>query len=196
VAELAPVRFGAFNRARDRVSRRVRCLLFSIGERRADPVHRIDADRQRELEGRFDLVDPTLLSSSPNVLRTIRAGAIWDENRKAATYGRRAERKSITSMPTDKIRPSSHLKIKFQIPRNRVIRYEVEASRPVDTYILDEKGLQEFYSKSNSIESYYGGFSNRYNHQQELRLPFGGWAYLVIKNNQSESVAVHYEVSA
>jgi hypothetical protein len=100
-------------------------------------------------------------------------------------------------MPTEKIRPNSHLKIRFQIPKNRVVKYEVEADRPVDTYILDEKGLQEFYAKNTDwIESYYGGFSNRYKHRQELRLPFSGWAYLVIKNSQNETVAVHYELSS
>lgn len=77
-----------------------------------------------------------------------------------------------------------------------MIKYEVEANRPVDTYILDEQGLQEFYSKRDYIESYYGGFSNRYNHTQELRLPFSGWGYLVIKNPHDASVAVHYELSS
>jgi hypothetical protein len=97
-------------------------------------------------------------------------------------------------MPTDVIKPHSHLKLRFSVPKNRVIEYEVEANRPVDTYILDEEGLREFYSRKDYIESYYGGFSNRLKHQQELKLPFGGWAYLVIKNAQNESVAVYYEI--
>lgn len=97
-------------------------------------------------------------------------------------------------MPTDIIRPRSHLKIRFSVPKNRVIEYEVQANRPVDTYILDEEGLREFYSRKDYIESYYGGFANRLKHQQELKLPFGGWAYLVIKNSQNESVSVYYEI--
>lgn len=98
-------------------------------------------------------------------------------------------------MPTQKIRPNSHLKVKFRIPPNGVIRFDVEASSPVDTYILDEEGLREFYSRREWIESYYGGFSNRYEHHQEIKMPFRGWAYLIIKNARSESVGVHYELS-
>lgn len=98
-------------------------------------------------------------------------------------------------MPTAIVRPNSHLKVKFRIPRDRTVKFEVEASAPVDTYILDDEGLREFYSRKEWIESYYGGFNNRYEHHQEIKMPFGGWAYLVIKNARSESVAVHYELS-
>jgi hypothetical protein len=97
-------------------------------------------------------------------------------------------------MPTKIIRSNSHIKIRFKIPRGGLVRFDVEASSPVDTYVLDDEGLWEFYHKE-WIESYFGGFNNRYEHHQEIKLPFRGWAYLVIKNPRSSSVAVHFELS-
>jgi len=97
-------------------------------------------------------------------------------------------------MPTALIRPSSHLRVKYRVPPRRLVEYKVEASRPVSTFVVDEEGLREFLGRG-GVYSYYGGFANRYEHQQELRLPFTGWWYLVIDNPHKESVAVHYEVS-
>jgi hypothetical protein len=101
-------------------------------------------------------------------------------------------------MPTVTIKPGKDVQIRFPVPKSRVIEYEVEAEYPVSTFIVDEEGLQQ-YRKNGSdsdITSYYGGFHRRYNHHQELRLPFTGWWYLVIENLEDhKSVAVHYEVS-
>lgn len=101
-------------------------------------------------------------------------------------------------MPIATIKPGKDLRIKFPVPRGRVIEYEVEAEHPVSTWVLDEEGLQQFSRKrgDDTISSYYGGFHRRYNHRQELRLPFTGWWYLVIENLEGRKpVAVHYEVS-
>jgi hypothetical protein len=93
------------------------------------------------------------------------------------------------------LRPYSYLKVRYPVPKRGLIDYKVEAERPVDTFVLDEEGLREFLGKGRDVYSYYGGFSNRYEHHQELRLPFRGWWYLVIDNNQDEPVKVYYEVS-
>jgi hypothetical protein len=98
-------------------------------------------------------------------------------------------------MPTALIKPKSYLRVRYHVPHRRLIDYTVEADRPVDTYILDDEGLNEFLGKGEDVYSYYGGFYNRYKHHQELRLPFQGWWYLVIDNQNREPVAVHYEVS-
>ena len=98
-------------------------------------------------------------------------------------------------MPTALLKPNSYLRVRYPVPRRGLIEYTVEASRPVDTFVLDEEGLKEFLGKGKDIYSYHGGFANRYEHHQELRLPFRGWWYLVINNQNRESVAVHYEVS-
>jgi hypothetical protein len=98
-------------------------------------------------------------------------------------------------MPTALIEPGSYLRVRYSVPKRGLIEYSVEADRPVNTYILDEEGLKEFLGKGEDITSYYGGFYNRYEHHQELRLPFRGWWYLVIDNENHDPVAVHYEVS-
>jgi hypothetical protein len=99
-------------------------------------------------------------------------------------------------MPVVTIKPGKDLRVRFRVPRSRVIDYNVEAERPVTTWVLDEEGLAEFDKRrGGDVRSYYGGFPNRYRHQQEIRLPFSGWWYLVIENlDDDRPVAVHYEV--
>jgi hypothetical protein len=105
---------------------------------------------------------------------------------------------TLNDMPVETIQPNSHLRIKYPVPRDGWIEYLVEADRPVTTFILDDKGLGEFYTeKSDDIYSYYGGFSYRRNHHQELKLPFkGSWYLLIVNDDKRQPVAVHYEVSA
>jgi len=100
-------------------------------------------------------------------------------------------------MSTALLKPDSHLRIRYPVPHRGLIEYHVEADRPVDTFILDRKGLMEFLDgKTDYIYSYYGGFTNRYEHHQKIKLPFHDWWYLIIRNpNKKEPVAVHYEVS-
>jgi hypothetical protein len=100
-------------------------------------------------------------------------------------------------MPTTTIKAGKDLIIRYPVPRGRWIEYQVEADQPVSTFVLDEEGKQQFSNRRrDEVESYYGGFHRRYNHRQELRLPFGGWWYLAIENlDDDHPVAVHYEVS-
>ena len=101
---------------------------------------------------------------------------------------------TMQTMQTVLLEPDTHLRIRYSVPRNGLIEFTVEAGgAPVDTYILDEEGLKEF-NKGGDV-SYYGGFTNRYEHHQELRLPFRGSWYLLIVNRNSQPVAVHYDVS-
>jgi hypothetical protein len=69
----------------------------------------------------------------------------------------------------------------------------VEAQAPVNTYVLDEEGLREFYSGSREFSS-WGGFTTRREHHQEIRLPFRGSWYLIVLNPSDSPVAVSYEV--
>jgi len=99
-------------------------------------------------------------------------------------------------MPTVKIKPGKDLQVKFRVPRSRIIEYEVTATRPVSTFILDDEGLKEFLdNRGDGITSYYGGFHRRYDHHQEIRLPFTGWGYLVVQNlDENSPVEVHYDI--
>lgn len=125
-------------------------------------------------------------------------GSVQPETKEEPT-GRRCEKGQEPPreviMPLTTLEPDTHLKIRYTVPRKRMIEYHVVANHPVDTYILDEEGLAEFYAGEEYIQS-YGGFTRRLKHKQELGLPFGGWWYLIIKNpDQDQSVSVYYEVS-
>jgi len=100
-------------------------------------------------------------------------------------------------MPVSTIKAGKDLIIKFRVPKSRIIEYVVEAERPVSTWVLDEEGLRQFSNKRvENVDSYYGGFHRRLNHQQELKLPFTGSWYLAIENlDDKNATAVHYEVS-
>jgi len=98
-------------------------------------------------------------------------------------------------MPMALIKPRGYLRVRYSVPRRGLIEYYVQADKPVSTYVLDEQGLSGFLGKGEDVYSYYGGFPSRREHRQELRLPFRGWWYLVIDNDNREPVAVHYEVS-
>ncbi len=101
----------------------------------------------------------------------------------------------MQTVQTVLLNPDTHLRIRYPVPRNGLIEYTVEADgATVDTYVLDKEGLEEF-NKGGEISSCYGGFTHRYEHYQELRLPFRGWWYLLIVNRSTQPVAVHYDVS-
>ncbi len=97
-------------------------------------------------------------------------------------------------MPVATLKPNTHMKIRFPVPRSGRITFRVEADRPVSTYVLSPEELQEFY-KQDEFDS-HGGFTNRRFHEQRVKLDFTGWWYLVILNESArEPVAVHYEVA-
>jgi hypothetical protein len=100
-------------------------------------------------------------------------------------------------MRTALLKPDTHLRIRYPVPSDGWIEYTVEADgAPVTTWVLDEDGLKEFNNGKKDVFSYYGGFPKRYKHHQELKLPFRGWWYLIIENNDRyEPAAIHYEVS-
>ena len=100
-------------------------------------------------------------------------------------------------MPLTAIKPNSHLKLSYAVPRRRRIEYEVEANLPVTTFVLDDDGLKEYNRKGKDIYSYYGGFSHRRVHRETVDLPsdIDGPLYLIIQNdNDKQPVAVRYEV--
>ena len=99
------------------------------------------------------------------------------------------------TVPTLTLKPGDDVRIRYPVPRNGLIEYTVEAERPVTTYILDREGMDEYMGRKSYVTSYYGGFPTRRNHHQEIRLPFRGWWWLVIQNDdEKRPVAVHYEV--
>lgn len=199
-AKLASFCSRAFDRARNHCLGFVRRLVLSEAGREweASTHHRVDEGHQRQLESGCTSFGSAVLPNCPSVLGT-GGGGFRCEETKAATRNpaRRVESEGKSLMPTTLLRPDTHLRIRYPVPHRGLIEYNVEADQPVDTFVLDRNGLMEFLDgKDDYIYSYYGGFTNRYKHHQEIKLPFRGWWYLIIRNpNKKESVAVHYEVS-
>jgi hypothetical protein len=99
-------------------------------------------------------------------------------------------------MPILTLKPDTNVRIKYSVPKSGWVSFNVEAESPVDTFILDADGVKQFNQGEAFVDS-YGGFTNRRVHEQEIRLPFKGPWWLIIKNsNTKKAAAVHYEVSA
>lgn len=98
-------------------------------------------------------------------------------------------------MPTLKIPPDSYISLEYKVPKSRLVEFEIDADRPVKTYVLGPKTLKRFEQGSKNFR-YYGGFPEPRRHQsQEVRLPFSGLWYLVISNRSlKEPARVEYEV--
>jgi len=98
-------------------------------------------------------------------------------------------------MPVLTLSANSYLQYGYQVPRNGLVAYYVEAERPVNTYVVDKTGLDQFLRGEPYVNS-YGGFQDRPQHRQEVVLPFQGWWYLIILNRNPWPVAVYYQVRA
>ena len=95
-------------------------------------------------------------------------------------------------MSTQTLPADNYIYFEFRFRRRGVIKFYVEAEFPIDTYVVDSQGFNDF--QSGHGYDIYGGFAGQVEHRQELKVPFDGDWYLVIKNPRPESVAVHYEV--
>ena len=73
------------------------------------------------------------------------------------------------------------------------MEFEVEADRPVNTYVVDREGLEQFSHGRPEFPA-YGGFARRKRHFQEVRLPFRGPWYLIVLNPSDKPATVHYQV--
>lgn len=147
---------------------------------------------ERKLESTSNSPNSAVLSPYKDIHRG-NGGIPWDEKTEENTRGTKAE--SVEEgevVPTRTLDANMHLSLRFPVPRRGRIKFHVEAELPVNTYILDSEGINEFYAR-HGIPS-YGGFTNRRNHDQRIQLPFRGDCYLIILNPHPEPVAVHYEV--
>ena len=77
--------------------------------------------------------------------------------------------------------------------RVNLIKFYVESEFPIDTYVVDQAGLQDFQSGRQFTT--HGGLINAFEHKQEIRVPHEGDWYLIVNNKGNQSTAVHSEVS-
>jgi hypothetical protein len=88
------------------------------------------------------------------------------------------------------------MRLRYRVPNSRVVEFEIDADRPVKSYVLRTKGLELFDQGSEKF-IYYGGFPEpRRRHRQELILPFdeGHWWLLIVNPSKIHSATVIYDV--
>lgn len=94
---------------------------------------------------------------------------------------------------TDYLPPNQHFRLRFNKTRG-LLRFRVRADHPVETFIVRPGGLARFDRGEDSFK-YYGGFSERMDHGQTLKLPFNGvWYLLIVNRSKTQGVNVEYEV--
>jgi hypothetical protein len=97
-------------------------------------------------------------------------------------------------MPDIVISPNHHTRLKFSVPISRTIYFSARSSIPVQTFILDTTGMNNF--SIGQAFNFFGGFTdNRTFHEQQLVLPFEGeWFLVIVNRNMAQSALIHYEV--
>jgi len=179
---------------RNRCLHSLRRLMSLILRRRAKSnTDRQDSiSAQRQLESPFTSFNSSVLSPSENIHRRDSRTRRSQKAKKTRGIAGAESREGRQIMPTQTLPANSYIYFKFHFRRRGVIKFYVEAELPVDTYVVDEPGFENFTSGYEFTT--YGGFTNREKHQQELRVPFEGYWYLIIQNHQIRGIAVHYEV--
>lgn len=94
-------------------------------------------------------------------------------------------------MAVQTLNKNTHLRIK--LPSRGRLAFRVEASNPVTTYVVDADGLHKFDQGAGEIRA-AGGFTNRREHHQTLRLPYPADWHLLIVNDRNDTVSVFYEI--
>lgn len=98
-------------------------------------------------------------------------------------------------MPKATIGPDENIRLRYRVPKGGLVEFEIEAGRPVKSYIIRPRGLELFDEGSRSFK-YYGGFPDpRRFHSQAVQLPFeGSWYLLIVNPDRDKSVTLTYDV--
>jgi hypothetical protein len=150
----------------------------------------------RAVENFWPSFDSIVLSNSESV-----SGASAENRRdrsETAGEGRRTESRDeverFSEMPSTLLNPHRHLKLKYRVPKSRLVKFTVEATHPVKSYVLGPKSYERFTEGSKTFR-YYGGYAEpRTSQEQTVRIPFSGTWYLVILNPESSPAHVTYDV--
>ena len=97
-------------------------------------------------------------------------------------------------MERDSLKPNQSLILEFE-PRRRnpKVLFEVRADQRVNTYLVDDAGMEDF--KEGETPEYYVGRQNRRFHQANLTLPEYSRYYLIIQNQSPDSPArIEYDL--
>ncbi|MBA7687717.1 hypothetical protein ES703_96183 [subsurface metagenome] len=151
-----------------------------------------------ELESSSIANNTTLLLSDKNVSRGARRISGCKETKEEASkpaYTSTKEEGRVMPTQTLPAQHYIHFSYNFQSGffRTNLIKFYVESEFPVDTYIVDLLGLQNFQAGREFTS--YGGLINAIEHRQEIRAPREGSWYLIINNKGYQPTAIHYEVA-
>ena len=93
-------------------------------------------------------------------------------------------------MPTKILQPHRYRRIRHTTPSRGKVEIHVEASAPVNIYVVKAKDI-DTYRESSAVR-----YRDRTELTRKLELPFlpGEDWYLVIRNKSEEPAAIHYEV--
>jgi hypothetical protein len=138
------------------------------------------------------LPDSESVSRKSTQIRRIGSEAAGQEGRYCESTD---ELEELLEMPTTNIGPNKHVRLKYKVPKSRLVRFEVRASHPIKSYILGPRSYERFAEGSKNFR-YYGGYPEpREEQKQTIRIPFSGVWYLVMLNPDKEhSAYVDYDV--
>jgi len=98
-------------------------------------------------------------------------------------------------MPRIKLRGNEYISLEYKTQKRNPFEFELEADRPVQTYIVGPNALEHF-EKGHKNFKYWGGFPEPRMHQrQKVWIPFSGPVYLIIANPDPYATAeAEYDV--
>jgi hypothetical protein len=149
----------------------------------------------RKLESRTDTLDCIVLRDCKKIFggsaRVCRNETDTERNSSRGKTDTTARRLKLTIVPTLTVKPGTYTSVRFDPMRQAGV--SVEASRPVDIYVVSENDYPEFSQRHNV-------YTAKYPRQTQFKtsLYFGPdirkkW-YLIFENASGQAVAVHYEV--
>ena len=148
---------------------------------------------ERELESAHVDSDSFVLPNVKGFHSSIEGHKRFNARQGTTNHCRGKSKEEQRIVPTLTLPANKHLRIRLKLRSQGLVRFHVEASMPVNTYIFDEDGIAEFHA-TGIYDMSYGGFIRRKIHDQTVRLFLNGAWFLIILNPQRSSVAVHYEV--
>ena len=97
-------------------------------------------------------------------------------------------------MPVLRLRPDEYISLEYKRPKSRWFEFEIDADRPVKTYIVGPKNLRRF--EEGRKFNYVGGYPEERDHQrQKVWISFSGPVYLIISNpHRDKPVELEYDV--
>jgi hypothetical protein len=99
----------------------------------------------------------------------------------------------VEEITTKLIGPGKFRKFLYDSPRSKKVELKVEASSPIDIFIVSRPDLEQWKHRGD-----YGGISffSRRTLEVTLKIPsdFEKDWYLILENRQNKQVAVHWEL--